>query len=141
MTVELSCPPPAAVPWDIDALSGDELRAAYLDISHFVAWLRECDVDVPACWYAHGWTVRRLAVMRHWLTAALDRESPAKAANDWWAALVALERAWADLRAHHGAHPPRDRPWADPVATPAFEDAVTEAVRASEGVRRSRRSW
>jgi hypothetical protein len=141
MTIELNGPPPAAVPWDIDALSGDELRATYLDLSRFVAWLRQCDVDVPACWYVHGWVVRRLAALQHWRTATLDAEAPAKATNDWWVALVALQRAWADLRGHHGAHPPRERPWADPVATPAFEDVVSAAVGAGDRTRRGPRTW
>jgi hypothetical protein len=116
-------------PWDLDALSPEELRAAYLDLSGFAGWLRECDVDVPACWYVHGWLVRRLAALRHWRDAVLDPEAGAKAACDWWTALFALQREWEEVRGHHGAHTPRDEPWGNPVPTPAFEDSVADAVR------------
>jgi hypothetical protein len=119
----------AAQPWDLDALTPGELHAAYLELSRFVGWLRDCDVNVPGCWYVHGWLVRRLAAFLHWREATLDSEVAAKAAADWWSALFALQREWEELRGHHGTHAPRDRPWADPVATPAFEDAVSDAVR------------
>ncbi len=118
----------ALVPWDLDALTPDELRAAYLDLSGFVGWLRDCDVDVPGCWYVHGWVVRRLAALRHWREAVLHPEAPAKAANEWWSALFALQRDWEEVRGHHGAHPPREQPWGNPMATPALEDTVAEAV-------------
>ncbi len=119
----------AAVPWDLDALGSGELHAAYLELARFVGWLRHCDVDVPSCWYVHGWLVRRLAALLHWRDATLDPEVTAKAAADWWSALFVLQREWQELHGHHGTHPPDGRPWATPIATPAFEDAVAGAVR------------
>jgi hypothetical protein len=119
-----------SLPWDLGAMTSEELHAAYLELSGFVGWLRECDIDVPGCWYVHGWLIHRLAALLHWRDATLDPEVSAKAAADWWAALFALQREWQELHGHHGIHPPRDRPWADPIATPAFEDAVADAVRA-----------
>lgn len=116
-------------PWDLDAVTAEQLRAAYLDLSGFVGWLRECDVEVPSCWHVHGWLVRRLSVLRHWREEVPDPAASAKSANAWWAALFELQRDWEEVRGHHGAHPPWDEPWGNPVATPALEDTLAEAVR------------
>ena len=133
MTMGPTGPEPERIPWDIDVLSGEELRAAYVDLARFVAWLRECDIDVPTCWYVHGWVVRRLAVLRHWRQLLLTGGGPPKGPNEWWTALFNLQRDWGDLRGHHGAHPPRERPWEDPVATPSLENAIAAAVRTAGG--------
>jgi hypothetical protein len=130
----------AAAPWDLDALSPEELQASLIDLSGFVGWLRECDIDVPSCWHFHGWLVRRLLVLRHWREDVLDVEARAKAANDWWSALSELQRDWEEVRSHRGAHPPREEPWGNPVVTPALEDTVSEAVRRRRG-RRGNAPW
>lgn len=129
------------VPWDLDALSPEALRAAYLDLAAFVGWLRDCDIDVPACWHVHGWLVRRLGAMRHWRDEVLDPEASAKSACDWWSALARVQRDWAEVHGHHGAHPPREQPWGTPVATPALEDTVSTAVARRRRAGGTRPPW
>ncbi|MGH7746754.1 MAG: hypothetical protein ACREQ5_18665 [Candidatus Dormibacteria bacterium] len=129
------------VAWDLDSLAPDELQAAYLDISGFVGWLHECDVEVPSCWYVHGWLVRRLAALRHWRDDTLGPEGTAKASADWWSALFRLQLDWSEVHGHYGAHPPREQPWGNPIATPALEDTVSDAVGRRRRVRGGGPPW
>ena len=127
--------------WDVDALGPEQLRSAYLDLAGFVGWLGECDVDVPSCWYVHGWLVRRLAALRHWREEVLDPEATAKGACDWWSALAQLQSDWQEAHGHQGAHPPREQPWGTSVATPALEDIVSAAVARRRRARGGRPPW
>jgi hypothetical protein len=121
--------PDDPVAWDVDALDGDELRRAYDDLATFVAWLHDCDITVPACWYTHGWVVRRLAALSYWQEASLAPESHPRDAADWWLVGVEpLRRDWADLIAHRGRHVPAESPIDNPAPIPGFEEFVDALV-------------
>lgn len=115
--------------WDLDALDGDQLRRAYDDLAGFVRWLRECDITVPACWYTHGWVVRRLVALLHWQDTAYGPNADARDAADWWQlGVMPLCRDWTDLIAHRGRHVPADSPLDDPQPVPPFDDIVDQLL-------------
>jgi hypothetical protein len=119
-----------AVPWLPDTLDAGLLAVAYGHLGDFVAWLRELTIDVPQCWYVHGWAVHRLLALQHWHAQFRDGHSSPRATVDSWAAgLQPLVRDWEDLFAHHGRHAPTDDPYGDAVTMPALEVVIEEAVR------------
>jgi hypothetical protein len=119
----------ASPPWDIDNLDGPELRRAYDQLAAFVDWLETCDIRVPACWYTHGWVVRRLAALSSWHEAAHTVESPARDAAEWWSqGLMPLCEDWTDLVGHGGRHVPPDAPLGHPQPVPPLEDWLADAV-------------
>lgn len=122
----------ATPPWDFDNLDHAELRQAYQGLATFVDWLEACDIRVPACWYTHGWVVRRLAALSYWHETAHTVESPARDAAEWWShGLMPLCHDWTNLLGHRGRHVPPDSPLADPQPVPPLEDWLAEvgAVR------------
>lgn len=122
-----------ALPWDLDALTGADLRRAYEGTAAFVAWLGQCDVRVPACWYAHGWVVRRLAALSYWHEAALAVDAPARDAAEWWSAgLESLCHDWTELLGHRGRHVPHDAPLADPQPVAPFDEWVASLTTVAD---------
>jgi hypothetical protein len=124
------------VSWNLDALEGEALRTAYRDVASFVAWLRACDIEVPACWYTHPWVVWRLAALSAWLEVAYLADANPREAVDWWlVGLEPLRRDWADLQAHRGRHVPPEAPLDDPAPVAPLDDVIDSVVarRASEG--------
>lgn len=121
-------PPP---PWDLEHCTAPQLAQRYADLLGLVSWLGEQDLDVPACWYAHGWVVSRLAAIQAWRTVAYGPGAHPRDAADWWAlGLAPLLRDWEPLLAHQGKHPPPDAPWDDPVPLPEFSEFVKAQVAA-----------
>jgi hypothetical protein len=118
-----------AVPWDLDALDGDALRQAYVQLSTFIDWLRACDVAVPSCWYAHGWVVRRLAALQMWHDDAYADDATGRDAAEWWrTGVMPLCADWRDLIAHRGEHTSPDNPLDDPAPVPILDEFVAGLV-------------
>jgi hypothetical protein len=117
------------VPWDLDSLDSDHLHRGYAEVAAFVDWLRSCDITVPACWYTHGWVVRRLAALRVWHDDAhLDGASGRDAAEWWRAGLMPLCTDWRDLIAHRGEHTVPDNPLEDAAPVPPLDEVVAQLV-------------
>ena len=116
--------------WDLDSLDPIGLRDAWNGLLGFVEHLFDLDVQLPDCWYTHGWVIRRLAVLSAWHVHVTGHEATPHEANAWWQALSALVRELEPLRAHRGAHPPPARPWDPPVPIPSLDDAINAAVQA-----------
>ncbi|HUY98541.1 MAG TPA: hypothetical protein VMW47_13155 [Verrucomicrobiae bacterium] len=126
-----SGPPPPPVPWDLEQLPAAQLAPAYADVAAFVTRLQAQGIDIPACWYTHGWLVARLAALAAWRAAAYAPGASPRDAAEWWAVGVAgLQRDWEPLTVHQGRHPPPDAPWDDPVPVPELAAFVQAAVRA-----------
>ena len=122
---------PIPLPWDLDRCPAGRLAQWYADLLAFVSWLEDQDVQTPACWYAHGWVVHRLAALAGWRSRAYTPGSHPRDAADWWAAgLAALQRDWEPLLAHQGRHPPPDAPWDNPIPIPEFAEFVRAQVAA-----------
>jgi hypothetical protein len=122
---------PTRPPWDLEHCPVGQLAQRYADLQAFVSWLQRQDVGVPSCWYAHGWTVHRLAALQAWRTLAYGPGTHPRDAADWWAVgLAALQRDWEPLLGHQGRHPPPDAPWDDPVPIPEFAEFVRAQVAA-----------
>jgi len=119
-----------AVPWLPETLDPGLLAVAYRDLGDFVAWLRDLHVDVPQCWYVHGWIVHRLLAVQHWYTAIRDGRPTPRTTVDWWAlGLQPLVHDWADVLAHRGRHAPDDDPFGPTVTTPTLEEVIIQAIR------------
>ena len=120
----------AAVPWLPDTLDAALLAVAYGRLGDFVTWLRELDIEVPQCWYLHGWVVHRLLALQKWHAELSDGQSTARTAVDWWAlGLQPLVRDWEQILAHRGRHAPADDPFGPTVTVPPLEVVIEEAVR------------
>ena len=121
---------PSPPTWDLEHCPAGQLAQRYADLLAFVSWLQEQDVGVPACWYAHGWVVHRLAALQAWRVRAYAPDTNPRDAADWWAVgLAALQRDWEPLMSHQGRHPPPDAPWDDPLPVPEFGAFVQALVR------------
>lgn len=119
------------VPWDLDALDADTLAAAYEELAEFVDRLVAADIDVPACWYVHGWVVHRLIALARWRREAHAPPASARNAAEWWAVgLASLIHEWQPLHGHRKGHSPIGRPWEDCVPTPPFGETVASRIRA-----------
>jgi hypothetical protein len=115
----------AVLPWDLDLLAPDDLRRLYEGVASFVAWLEECNIEVPRCWYTHGWVVRRLAALSYWHEVAYAPGSPPRDAADWWLVGVEpLRRDWQELLAHRGKHVDPEAPFDHPQPVPSLEDTI-----------------
>ena len=88
--------------WRLDDLSPPQRRVELEHLSDWVEWLREQDLEVPSCWYAHGWCRHRLAALMHWWRGIVD---PAEGCR-WWAEVAALVQSqpWMDALGHGGRH-------------------------------------
>ena len=121
---------PGPTPWDLAHCSAGQLAQRYADLQAFVSWLKDQDVQAPACWYTHGWLVYRLAALQAWRVCAYAPDAHPRDAADWWSVgLAGLQRDWEPLLAHQGRHPPPDAPWNDPVPVPEFGAFVQALVR------------
>ena len=121
--------------WDLDRCTAAQLAQRYADLKAFTAWLQGQGVEIPACWYTHGWVARRLAAVHAWKARAYTPDAHPRESADWWAlGLAPLLRDWEPLLAHQGKHPPPDAPWDDPVPVPEF----SEFVKAQETARARR---
>jgi len=124
----------AAVPWDLKSLDPPVRAEAWADLVGFVDGLREDDVEIPSCWYVHGWVVERLLALAHWRGDAFGEGSSAREAADWWSSgLAPLIRDCEPLHGHHGVHPPRESPWADPEPTPSIEEVMARSIGPGSG--------
>src|SRR5690242_7436147 len=74
--------------WDLRTLGSDALSAALADVAAFVDRLVDDGIEVPRCWYAHGWIRERLAALLHWRTECYA--ASARSAADWWAMGIGL---------------------------------------------------
>jgi uncharacterized RDD family membrane protein YckC len=116
-----------------DAVSGTELRDAYEDVATFVRWLEACDVRVPACWYTHGWVVRRLHALLRWYDEAYGELAPDRAAADWWlVGVMPLLRDWSELLEHGGRHVPHNAPLADSQPVPPLDEWIRMQAAGAE---------
>jgi len=121
-------------PWNLDTLDADFLRAAWLNLTTFVDWLHTEGIDIPRCWYVHGWVVRRLLALQHWHADSYASLATARQAAEWWSlGLRPLIQDWADLQGHRGSHPPADRPWAAPISLQPLDEFIEQAVELRRG--------
>jgi hypothetical protein len=119
-----------ALAWDIDLLAEDDVHRRFEALSSFATWLQECDIPVPACWYTHGWVVRRLAALASWQEAAYAPGAHPREAADWWLVGVeALRHDWAELLAHRGKHVPSDSPLDHPQPVPSLDETIESILR------------
>src|SRR5205807_5648809 len=56
--------PRAATLWNLDGLDTELLASTWQRTADFVGRLIADDIDVPECWYTHGWVVRRLVALQ-----------------------------------------------------------------------------
>ena len=117
-----------ALPWDLDELPSGALRDQLTALATFVAWLRAADVDVPACWYTHGWVVRRLLALSYWHEAAHAPGSHPRDAAEWWVALESLRRDWEEITAHRGKHGLPDAPLERPQPVASLDQVIEEYI-------------
>ena len=110
--------------WDFDRLEPLLFKKEMYKVAGFVEWLSAREVEVPACWYVHGWLRDRLAAFLAWRG---EWKSGADAAR-WWSDLAAFEqsKAW-QTALHHGGFHSRD---GSDTPTPKFADVVRDLVGA-----------
>ena len=116
--------------WDLDSHDAIALRDAWDELLGFVEHLFDLDLQLPECWYTHGWVVRRLAVFSAWHIEVVGAGATPREAASWWDSLSAFLHELEPLRSHRGAHPPAAQPWQEPVPIPSLAEAVNAAVQA-----------
>ena len=94
-------------------------------LGDFGAWLIAADIDLPKCWYTHGWIRSNLTAFMEWR----ETISNAAEAKQWWTDLLVLTASemWSDAKKHYGRHvdPATDRR----VAVASFDDTVAAIMR------------
>lgn len=112
--------------WRLDELDPEAIRPELYRIADFVDWLHTNEVEVPKCWYVHGWLRHRLAAF----LASWDAVSSGQEATRWWADLWSARQSdeWRQADGHGGRHSNGRH---EDVRTPALKDVVDELVTAA----------
>jgi hypothetical protein len=91
-----------SLPWQLDDLPPDA-RAAELDSCLlFAEFLRAQSIEVPACWYTHGWIRSHLRALLAWWEVLSEPHEAVR----WWMDLEQLVQSamWRDALGHDGRH-------------------------------------
>ena len=115
--------------WDLDRLDPALRKAELYRLSAFVEELTAKDIEVPRCWYVHGWIRDRLGAFLAWRG---EITTGAEAAR-WQADLATCQqsRDWHDAIHHSVMHRSAAKAGdgagtGTEVRLPAFADAVRE---------------
>ena len=114
-----------AIPmWKLNDLTKQPLRTQLDRLDDFVDKLRLEGIDVPACWYTHGWLRRRLAILMAWHFGAVEPND----GNRWWVELFALIATphWHDAISHAGQHV--DPATHERIPIPSFDEVTASLV-------------
>lgn len=123
--------PDRPAPWDLTSLDAGLVVEAMTDLRDFVDDLVDAGIDVPCCWYVHGWVRDRLAAVGHWRREAYGA-SPRSAAEWWSHGVGPLLRDWEPLLVHGSLHPDPASPYGTLLPLPSFDDVVAELAAAIE---------
>jgi hypothetical protein len=124
--------PRSPSPWDVRGLDPKALRISLTACAQFVDHLRGAGLDIPRCWYLHGWVLERLLALACW--RADEYTASARGAAEWWSnGVMPLTRDWAELLMHGNRHPDPSNPYGELVPLPPIEEVIETIANRAGG--------